>query len=326
MNCKKLFPLVAISILMLQFTSLNLFAEKTMPNHEQKTIRLLMPEWQGGDYDLSVGSGELYPLGARILAFLAPKGDTETIEVPVEPYTPGIKRTKENGVVNQDIVIKQMKAARDILENKKPDRVVTFGGECLVSQAPFDYLNGRYKGNLGILWIDAHPDVSTPENHDREHAMVLGNLLGDGDPVMAKEVKNKFKPQQVLLVGMENFDSPKELENIKSFGLPVIHPEEVADNSNEVIRWIKNNKIENIVIHLDLDVLDPKVFFSQLTNDPGATEKYPTVRGKMNFKQVTRLIKDVSENANVVGLTIAEHMPWDAFNLKNMMQQFDIMK
>lgn len=296
-----------------------------MPKDKQKTLRLLMPEWQGGDYDLSVGSGELYPLGARILAFLAPKGDTETIEVPVIPYNPDIKRTKENGVVNQNIVIKQMKAARDILENKKPDRVVTFGGECLVSQAPFDYLNGHYKGNLGILWIDAHPDISTPENHDREHAMVLGNLLGGGDPIMAKEVKNKFNPQQVMLVGMENFDSPKELENIKSFGLPVIHPEEVANDSSKVIKWIKSNKIENIVIHLDLDVLDPKVFFSQLTNDPGAVEKYPTVKGKMNFKQVTRLIKDVSKNTNVVGLTIAEHMPWDAFNLKNMMQQFDIM-
>lgn len=37
-----------------------------------KTLRLLIPEWQSGDYD-SQPSGEIYPLGARLLAFLAPK-------------------------------------------------------------------------------------------------------------------------------------------------------------------------------------------------------------------------------------------------------------
>ncbi|MDE5832420.1 MAG: arginase family protein, partial [Desulfovibrio sp.] len=121
-------------------------------NNKSTTLRLIMPEWQGGDYDLSASTGELYPLGALLLAFLAPKSSAETIIVPIEEYTPGTKRDKENGVVRQEAVIRQMKAAMNILEYKKPDRVVTFGGECLVSQAPFDYLNGRYNGNLGIIW------------------------------------------------------------------------------------------------------------------------------------------------------------------------------
>ncbi len=38
-----------------------------------------------------------------------------------------------------------------------------FGGDCLVDQASFAYLNERYKGNIGILWIDAHSDISTPK-------------------------------------------------------------------------------------------------------------------------------------------------------------------
>lgn len=290
-----------------------------------KTLRLLMPQWQGGDYDLSVGSGELYPLGARLLAFLAPKSETETVEVPIAPYSPGSKRTKENGVVNQDVVIRQMKAARDILEEKQPDRLVTFGGECLVSQAPFDYLNGRYKGNLGVLWIDAHPDISTPKNHDREHAMVLGNLLGRGDPIMAREVKNPIKPEQALLVGMEKFDSPKELETIEALKLPVLPPQAIAENSDAVIKWLQDNKIENLAIHLDVDCLDPKIFYSQLTSDPGASEPYPTVKGQLNFAQIMRLLGDISRHVSIVGLTIAEYMPWDALNLQKLMAGLDIM-
>ena len=82
------------------------------------TLRLIMPEWQGGDYDLSAGSGELYPLGARLLAFLAPKGGSETMEVPVEAYNPGHERRKENGIFNQPIVLRQMKAAMRILDEK----------------------------------------------------------------------------------------------------------------------------------------------------------------------------------------------------------------
>lgn len=297
-----------------------------MSQERRKTLRLVMPEWQGGDYDLSVASGELYPLGARLLAFLAPRSGCETVEVPIAPYRPDHAREKENGVVNQQAVLTQMRAARAILEAKQPDRVVCFGGECLVSYAPFDYLNGRYRGKLGVLWIDAHPDVSTPANHDREHAMVLGDLLGGGDPLMAKEVRHPLKPSQVLLVGMEGFDSPKEVENIRAFGLRVLPPKDVAANSDAVLAWVRENGVENLAVHLDLDVLDPATFFSQLTNDPDATEKYPTVKGKLHMAQVTRLLRDVSAHTNVVGLTIAEFFPWDALHLQKMMGQLEIMK
>lgn len=297
-----------------------------MTQENQKTLRLIMPEWQGGDYDLSVGSGELYPLGARLLNFLAPKSSCETVEVPIAPYTPGQQRKKTNGVVHQDVVLTQMHAAREILEERKPDRVVCFGGECLVSFAPFDYLNGRYQGQLGILWIDAHPDISTPANHDREHAMVLGNLLGGGDPLMAREVRHPLTASQVLLVGMEKFDSPLEAETIKAFGLTVLPPKEVAENSGAVINWLEKNQVKNLAVHFDLDVLDPATFFSQLTDDPDTKEKYPTVKGQLHISQVTRLLMDVAAHTNVVGLTIAEYFPWDALHLQKMLGQLEIMK
>lgn len=156
--------------------------------------------------------------------------------------------------------------------------------------------------------------------------MVLGDLLGGGDPLMAKEVRHPLKPSQVLLVGMEGFDSPKEVENIKAFGLRVLPPKDVAANSDAVLVWVRENGVENLAVHLDLDVLDPATFFSQLTNDPDATEKYPTVKGKLHMAQVTRLLRDVSAHTNVVGLTIAEFFPWDALHLQKMMSQLEIMK
>ena len=285
-----------------------------------------MPEWQGGDYDLSVGSGELYPLGAYLLSFLAPESDSETVVVPVEEYRPDHNRKLQNGVVNQDAVIRQMQAAYGILEERQPDKVVTFGGECLVSQAPFDYLNGHYECNLGLLWIDSHPDISTPQNQDREHAMVLGNLLGGGDPAMSGLVKHPFKPAQVLLVGMDRFDWQQEIENINNFGLTVLKPENVAQSSAAVVKWLKENKLGNLAVHLDLDALNPAKFFSQLTNDPYAEEKFPTVTGKLDLRQIGRLLHDIQNITDIVGLTIAEFMPWDALHLKKFMASLAIMR
>lgn len=300
--------------------------KRDLATAQSSTLRLIMPEWQGGDYDLSVSSGELYPLGARLLAFLAPESDAETIKVPVEEYRPDQGREKENGVLHQDVVIRQMKSAMAILKDKKPARVVTFGGDCLVSQAPFDYLNGRYAGEFGILWIDAHPDISTPANYDREHAMVLGNLLGGGDAVMAKWVEHPIEPGKVLLVGLDRFNSVPESEIVNALGLLAIKPADIADTSEAVIKWINDRHVEKLAIHLDLDVLDPAGFYSQLTRDPFASEKFPTVTGKLDLRLIGRLLSDVSAASDIVGLTFAEFMPWDALYLQKLMHGLPIMR
>ena len=146
--------------------------------NRMKTLRLLMPQWQGG-YDESEFPGQIYPLGSRLLAWLAPQSDAPLVEVPVEPWT-GAEPVKEGGVFYRREILRQIRAAGNIIEAYAPDRIITFGGDCLISQAPFSYLNERYAGTLGIIWLDAHPDVTPPEDFDHAHAMVLGNLLGGG--------------------------------------------------------------------------------------------------------------------------------------------------
>ena len=283
-----------------------------------------MPQWQGGDYDINPPSGEIYPMGARLMAFLAPDSNAPLIEVPVEPYI-GAARPKQNGVVWQDVVLRQLRAARLIIEAHQPDRIIIFGGDCLVDQAPFAYLNERYQGKLGLIWIDSHPDISTPKDYDREHAMVLGNLLGKGDPSLAREVKVPFLPEQVLLIGIDGFNAPYEEKTVKELGLRVIHSDEISSTSGSVLNWIQDHGFERLAIHFDLDSLDPKLFYSQLLMKPGA-EPFETKPGHLTIQQVTRLIKEVSETAEVVGMGFAEHMPWDALNLKNMMAEFAFMK
>ena len=47
-----------------------------------------------------------------------------------------------------------------MLQVSNPDKIVTLGGECSVSVDPFTYLAQKYKNDVALIWIDAHPDLS----------------------------------------------------------------------------------------------------------------------------------------------------------------------
>lgn len=288
-----------------------------------KTLRLLMPQWQGGE-DGSEFPGQIYPLGARLLAWLAPPSNAPLIEVPVAPWT-GAVPVKDGGVFWRKEILRQLRAARSILDAFAPDRVITFGGDCLISQAPFSYLIERYNGKIGIVWIDAHPDVTTPRDFDHAHAMVLGNLLGEGEPSMAREVKMHCTPEQVVLVGVDNV-LPHERESIDRLGIKTIASKEVVGSSQALTGWINDNGFERIAIHLDLDVLDPNFFRSLLFNNPGVEEHIEAERGKTRLEDITRVLRDISAQATVVGMSFAEYMPWDALNLKKMLHALSFLK
>lgn len=121
----------------------------------------------------------------------------------------------------QETVLKQFLHIQKIIHENQPERIIVFGRYCLVNQAPFAYLNERYN-NVGLLWVDTtHPDIITPADFDHAHAMVLGNLLGDGDPVLSREVKKPFKSSNVLIVGI-NEVLPYEQNTINRLNLHTV--------------------------------------------------------------------------------------------------------
>lgn len=282
-----------------------------------KTLRLLMPQWQGGN-------NPPYSFGAKLLVWLAPDaGDVPQVEVPVIPYD-GTDLPQEHGVAGRTVLMQQLDSAAKIIEAHNPDRIIVFGGDCLVSQAPFAYLNERYNGKLGVLWLDAHPDVSTPAMHNHEHAMVLGNLLGAGDSEFAATVKQKINPKLVMLGGLQEM-TPAETKEVEHLGLQKAGPAQLTDNSQILLDWISENNIGHLAIHLDLDVLDPKLFRSLLFANPDS----PIVdasSGEMTLVQISRIIQDVSKQTDIVGLSIAEHLPWDSLNLHNFLSSLEIFK
>lgn len=287
------------------------------------TLRLIYPQWQGGDIaslvpelnkeDSSLG----YYLGAELLEFLAPKSLTsKTAKVPISLEYPksGVRESK-NGILNYDEIVAQSKAALEILNTQKPDKILTLGGECSVSVVPFSYLAHKYSGDVAIVWIDAHKDLNLQgDSYEGYHAMALAACFGLIDKEgIAKILPAHFSPKDSILVGVRDFEGKKE--RCEEIGVKVLSPEEARDTT-KLLEWLKSRGKSKVVVHFDLDVLDP----SELIMAVGVVEN------GLKIAEVVNLINAINTNYDLVGLSIAEHMPRVAIKLRNMMRELPLFE
>lgn len=279
-----------------------------------KTIRLLYPDYLSGGL-------ETYYFGAKLLTHILPENDNQPLlEVKIAPPN-GKEHIVTDGVYAKDEVTAGIRQALEVIEAAKPDRIITIGGNCIVSQAPFDYLHGVYD-NLGIIWIDAHPDVSTAKDgYPNAHAMVLGSLMGCGDSALSGLMKNKrFKADEILYVGLQELHSYQE-KFLKDMNVDYKVQTEEFISDDEIKNFM--HRFDHILVHLDIDVLDAGLFHStyfankDLVGDGGSS-------GRMTMEKLSDVLRCITKNADVVGLTIAEYLPFDEHKLHQMFSDIKI--
>lgn len=291
----------------------------------EKTLRLLFPQWQGG-------GDPSYMLGSRLLAWLAPDAAGPVEEVTIaEPD--GQPLQVSDGILARDAVVSQFQDARRRIDLHQPDRLVVFGGDCGVDLAPFAYLNERYDGNLAVLWIDAHSDLFSPKVFPNSHAHVLGSLMGQGDAEFLSAVKTPVKPGNAMVAGWRKLpDQHSELQEFEDeladrLQIQRVGPEELVNDSTSVLDWLRATGAKHVAVHFDLDVLDANLFRSLTFSKPGMPT--PTDNdiqaGRMTLPQVVRLLTDVANEVDVVGLGITEFVPWDAIALRDALAQLPLL-
>lgn len=123
----------------------------------------------------------------------------------------------------------------------------------------------HHKGELGLIWIDAHMDSHTPATSEtgRLHGMPLACLLGQGDQAFTGilHAAPKFRPENVCLVGVRSFESG-EAELLDKLGVKVYFMEEVRTRGIEIVL---QEAVQHVGRHtmgygisLDLDGIDPR--------------------------------------------------------------------
>lgn len=273
-----------------------------------KTIRLLYPDHVSGGL-------ETYYFGANLLQYILPENNNQKL-VKVEITPPdGKEKTVKNGIYAEDEVLAGIQDAQNKLAAEKPDRIITIGGNCMVSMAPFDYLHGIYE-NTGIIWIDAHPDVSTVEDgYPNAHAMILGSLMGHGAAQLSGQMKNqKFKPDEILYVGLQGLHDYQE-RFLKDAGVDYMVQNQTFISDDAIKAFMK--RFDYILVHFDIDVLDEHFFHSTYFANPELTGD-GSGGGKMTMEKLSDVLKLITGNSDVVGFTIAEYLPFDEHKLHKM--------
>lgn len=286
-----------------------------------KTIRLVYPQWQGGNVarilpELTEEEADTgYVLGAYLLNFLAPETKNKTITVPVSEDT---NRIEENGILSYRPILKQNDAALQILKNEAPDKIVVLGGECSVSVVPFTYLAQKYENDVAMVWIDAHPDITLPQDrtYNGYHAMAVTAIMGKGDEKLVSSLPAKIDSRRILFVGLRDWERQQIKDRQAEYGIKHLSSQEVAEESTKVLDWLKSTGAKHVVIHFDMDVLEPSEIIPAVGVVPDG----------MKIAEVTRVINDINREFDIVGLTVAEPMPRIAIKLKKMLNQLPLLK
>lgn len=289
---------------------------------DNKTIRLIYPQWQGGDIarwlpeiDDEALAARGYALGARLLDFLVPAAGMPTYEVPVS--TAPAERCVTDGVLDLGAIVEQTAAALSLLNRVAPEKILTLGGECSTSVVPFTYLAEKYAGDVALVWIDAHPDITLPgDAYAGYHAMALSACMGLGAASVVGRLPARFGADRILLVGVRDWERPEIEQRQHALGLRHLAPAEVAADSRSVTAWLRACGASRVVIHFDLDVLDP----AEITAGVGV------VPSGLSMQAVARIIQDIARERELVGLTVAEAMPRTALRLRRMLEALPLFR
>lgn len=160
--------------------------------------------------------------------------------------------------------------------------------------------------DLGVLWVDAHTDMNTPDSSPSGniHGMPLATLLGVG----AKELVSisgdgpALRPGHVVVFGARDVD-PKEAEIVRRLGVRVFTMSEIdargASACLEEALQILGKASGGIHLSYDLDGSDPSVA-------PGTGTPVP---GGLNFRESHLACEMVAKTNRLISMEMVELNP-----------------
>ncbi len=209
------------------------------------TRYLVVPQWQGSPSSRAMQLID----GAQAIAGDLPRSATTILDVPMEAgesLGTGIHR------------LSALQRTRDVIEialDGQVEPVLTVGGDCGVALAPIAHA-ARQAPGLAVVWIDAHPDLNTPDSSPSGafSGMVLRAVLGDGEPAMSIE-SGTIPLARVIVAAARSFDDA-ELEAVEEHGITTITVDALRD-PEALADAVRATDADAVYIHVDVDALDP---------------------------------------------------------------------
>jgi len=186
---------------------------------------------------------------------------------------------------------------------------VSLGGDHSIAVGTLAGASKYYRDHgqtVGLLWIDAHADMNTPETSPsgNVHGMPYAATLGIGPEALTQifDYAPKIQPKNCVLVGARDLDA-QERRAVAESG---IHAFTMRDIDEQGMRNIMEKSIgfaaagtAGFAVSFDMDVVDPD-------EAPGVGTPVP---GGITFREAHLAMELVADSKQMVSLEVVEVNP-----------------
>lgn len=168
-------------------------------------------------------------------------------------------------------------------------------------------------GRLGVLWIDAHADINTPQSSEsgNVHGMPVAHMLGHGDPAMSHLIGEgaAIEPANIVIVGARDVDQG-ERDNANAWGVKIHTMREIDERGMRAVLAEAIAEVSEgtagLHVSLDLDFVDPQ-------EAPGVGTP---VRGGATYREAHLAMEMLYDTQKIVSFDLVEVNPvLDRFNI-----------
>lgn len=159
---------------------------------------------------------------------------------------------------------------------------------------------------IGVIWLDAHGDMNTPESSPsgNVHGMPLASVIGYGPRELTELAGHNpmVEPHNVALVGIRELD-PKERRLMKESGVHVFTMRDIDERGMrevmaDALRFAGDDTA-GIAVSLDMDFVDP-------ADAPGVGTP---VRGGVTYREAHLAMEMVADSRAMVSFELVEINP-----------------
>jgi len=159
---------------------------------------------------------------------------------------------------------------------------------------------------VGLIWLDAHADMNTPESSPsgNVHGMPLACIVGHGPEELTGMFgfQPKVAPANVVIVGLRDVDQT-EKPHVRGFG---VHAFTMRDIDERGMRAVMEEAIRlacdgaaGFHLSLDMDFVDPK-------DAPGVGTP---VRGGVTYREAHLAMEMICDSRRMVSMEVVEVNP-----------------
>jgi arginase len=171
--------------------------------------------------------------------------------------------------------------------------------------ASADWIQASSRQPLGLIWVDAHGDMNTPETSSsgNVHGMPLAALLGREPRELAGPgAVPSVGPEHTVLLGVRNLDE-REKTQIRDSGVQVFTMKDIdRDGMARVAERAiaaASDGTGGLHVSFDLDACDPSIA-------PGVGTP---VRGGLAYREAHLFMELVADSGRLIGLDLVEVNP-----------------